>query len=112
VFYRLRRKIRVFSSCKRINSVREAEMRNNKEKKFWREKVEIGLVHVQAFAREMGTTITIAEVAEFLNRAGVAQSLWIQMKQAGEQYIKSNLKSKITRSPDRPRAGQEIAMIQ
>jgi hypothetical protein len=36
-------------------------------------------VHVQAFAREMGTTITVAEVAEFLNRAGVAQSLWIQM---------------------------------
>jgi len=89
-------------------------MRNNKEKKFWREKVtaEIGLVHVQAFAREMGTTITIAEVAEFLNRAGVAQSLWIQMTQAGEQYIKSNLKSKIMRSPDRKKAGQEIAMIQ
>ena len=89
-------------------------MKNNKEKKFWREKVtaEISLVHVQAFAQEMGTTITAAEVAEFLNQAGVAQNLWIHMMQAGEQYIKSNLKSKIMPMPGKPRMSAEGAMIQ
>ena len=89
-------------------------MRNNKEKKFWREKVtaEIGLVHVQAFAQEIGATITAAEVAEFLNQSGLAQNLWIHMMRAGEQYIKSNLKSKAMPIHDLPRVSAEVATIQ
>lgn len=105
---------RYFRHCKPINSVREAEMRNNKEKKFWREKVtaEIGLVHVQAFAQEMGTPITAAEVTEFLNQPGMAQSLWIHMMQAGEQYIKSNLQRKFLRLPNQSGMSVEATMIQ
>jgi hypothetical protein len=89
-------------------------MTNNKEKKFWREKVtaEIGQVHVQAFAQEMGNTITAAEVAEFLNQSGVAQNLWVHMMQAGEQYIKSNLRTKVVPLHEQPRLGGEAAMIQ
>ena len=89
-------------------------MTDNKQKKFWREKVtaEISLVHVQAFAREMGTSISSEEVGEFLNQAGVAQKLWIHMMQAGELYIKSNLKRKVMNLPAEPRAGTETTMIQ
>jgi hypothetical protein len=89
-------------------------MKNNREKKYWRDKVtaEIGLVHVQAFAQEMGTSISAAEVAEFLSQAGVAQSLWIHMMRAGEQYIKSNLKSQSMRLPNEARISVETAMIQ
>jgi len=51
-------------------------MTKDKKNKFWREKitVEISLVHVQSIAREMGTTISAAEVGEFLNQSSVAQS--------------------------------------
>ena len=89
-------------------------MTENKKKKFWREKVtaEISLVHVQAFAQELGTSISSEEVGEFLNQAGVAQSLWIHMMQAGEQYIKSNLKCKVMTLPVEPRVGAETTMIQ
>jgi hypothetical protein len=89
-------------------------MTNNKEKKFWREKVtaEIGLVHVQAFAQEMGSTITAVEVAEFLNQSGVAQGLWVHMMRAGEQYIKSNLKGKVMPLHDQPGLSAVAAMIQ
>jgi len=89
-------------------------MTDNKKKKFWREKVtaEISLVHVQAFAQEMGTAISSEEVGEFLNQSGVAQNLWIHMMQAGEQYIKSNLKCKILNLPAEPRVGTETTMIQ
>jgi hypothetical protein len=35
-----------------------------------------------------------AEVAAFLNQDGRAQSVWMHMMQAGEQYIKSSLQTK------------------
>ncbi len=71
------------------------------KKKCWREKVtaEITLAHVQAFAEEIGTNITVAEVATFLNQNGRAQGLWSHMMQAGEQFIKSNLKPEIVILP-------------
>jgi hypothetical protein len=88
-------------------------MRDKKNKKFWREKVtaEIGLVHVKQFAQELGTQVTTEEVAAFLNQSGVAQSLWIHMMQAGEQYIKSNLKCQMMHLPDEARMNSETRMI-
>jgi len=66
------------------------------KKKCWREKVtaEITLAHVQQFAREVGSSMSAAEVAAFLNEKGRAQDVWTHMMQAGEQYIKANLASR------------------
>ena len=77
---------------------REAEMIDLK-KKYWREKVtaEITLAHVLQFAKEAGTGMNAAEVATFLNEQGRAQAVWMQMMQAGEEYIKSNLAGKTAR---------------
>ena len=76
------------------------------KKKCWREKVtaEITLTHLQQFAHEIGTTLSGTEVAQFLNQNGLAQNVWMHMMQAGEQYIKSNLKSKClaVRAADQP----------
>jgi hypothetical protein len=78
------------------------------KKKFWREKVtaEITVTHLQQFAQEVGTNLTATEVAQFLNQDGLAQDVWMHMMQAGEQYIKSNLKSKClaVRTADRAAA--------
>jgi hypothetical protein len=62
-------------------------------KKCWREKVtaEITVSHMLQFAREMGTNMSAAEVATFLNEKGHAQGIWTHMMQAGEEYIKSSL---------------------
>ena len=66
------------------------------KKKCWREKVtaEITLAHLQQFAREMGSSMSAAEVAAFLNENGRAQDVWTHMMQAGEEYIKSGLASR------------------
>ena len=63
------------------------------KKKCWREKVtaEITVAHMLQFASEMGTNMSAAEVAAFLNENGHAQDIWTHMMQAGEEYIKSNL---------------------
>ena len=63
------------------------------KKKYWREKVtaEITFAHVLQFAREMGTNMSAAEAAAFLNENGRAQDVWTHMMQAGEQYLKSSL---------------------
>ena len=89
-------------------------MSNNKKNKIWREKItaEISLVHVQEIAQEMGATFTTAEVAEFLNRGGLAQNLWTHMMQAGEQYIKSNLQCRVMNLTDEARIGTEPLMVQ
>ena len=65
------------------------------EKKCWREKVtaEITVAHMLQFARELGTNMSAAEVTAFLNQNGRAQSVWTHMMQAGEEYIKSSLKT-------------------
>jgi hypothetical protein len=65
------------------------------KKKCWREKVtaEITLAHLQQFASEMGSSMSAADVAAFLNENGRAQDLWTRMMQAGEEYIKSSLTS-------------------
>jgi hypothetical protein len=46
-------------------------------KKCWREKVtaELTMAHVVQFAQEMGTNMSAAEVAEFLNHNGIAQNV-------------------------------------
>jgi hypothetical protein len=83
------------------------------KKKCWREKVtaEITLAHVQAFAEEVGTNITVAEVATFLNQNGRAQGLWSHMMQAGEQFIKSNLKPEAAiLPPERPIVAQNATI--
>ena len=71
------------------------------KKKFWREKVtaEITVTHLQQFAQEVGTDLSATEVAQFLNQNGLAQDVWMHMMQAGEQYIKSNLKTKFVGVP-------------
>ncbi len=63
-------------------------------KKWSRKKVtaEITLEHVQQFARELGSTLTPDEVTTFLNQNGHGQEIWMRMMQAGEEYIKTNLK--------------------
>lgn len=65
-------------------------------KKIWREKVtaEITLAHMEQFARELGSNLSVAEVAAFLNEKGRAQDIWTHMMQAGEAYVKSNLEGK------------------
>ena len=87
---------------------------NELKKKCWREKVtaEITLSHVQQFAQEMGGRLSAAEVAQFLNQNGVAQNVWMHMMQAGEQFIKSNLKVKAATNPAGRGAGDCSAMIQ
>lgn len=65
------------------------------KKKCWREKVtaEITMAHMLQFARELGTNMSAAEVAAFLNQNGRAQSVWTHMMQAGEEYIKASLQA-------------------
>jgi hypothetical protein len=81
-----------FYGCKANPFCREAEMIDLK-KKCWREKVtsEITVAHVLQFAREMGTGMSAAEAAAFLNEGGRAQAVWMHMMQAGEAFLKSNL---------------------
>jgi hypothetical protein len=68
------------------------------KKKCWREKVtaEITVAHMLQFARELGTNMSAAEVAAFLNQDGRAQGVWTHMMQAGEQYIKSSMEANPT----------------
>lgn len=63
------------------------------KKKCWREKVtaEITVAHVLQLAKEMGTNMSAAEAATFLNEQGRAQAVWTHMMQAGEEFLKSNL---------------------
>lgn len=84
------------------------------KKKCWREKVtaEITLTHLQEFAHELGTELSIAEIAEFLNHNGLAQNVWVHMMEAGEQYIKSCLQTKVVAMPPDRRPGTQVAMIQ
>ena len=65
------------------------------KKKCWREKLtaEITTSHILQFAEELGSNLSAAEVAEFLNQNGRAQNVWTHMMQAGEQFIKSSLEA-------------------
>ncbi len=85
---------RYFYFCKKNPFCREAEMIDT-NKKYWREKVtaEITLAHVLQFAREAGSNMSAAEIAAFLNQDGRAQSVWMHMMRAGEEYIKSSLEA-------------------
>jgi hypothetical protein len=56
--------------------------------------------------------LNAAEVATFLNQNGTAQNVWIHMMQAGEQYIKSNLKTKALDLPVVNRPGAPAATVQ
>ena len=84
------------------------------KKKCWREKVtaEITVTHLQQFAHEMGTDLSATEVAQFLNQNGLAQNVWMHMMQAGEQYIKSNLKTKFVAMPPAERTAARAVTIQ
>ena len=83
------------------------------KKKCWREKVtaEITRTHVLQFAQEMGTNMSAADVAQFLNENGMAQCVWTQMMQAGEQYIKSSLKTKVMGVPAVVRHGAQATLV-
>jgi hypothetical protein len=84
------------------------------KKKCWREKVtaELTMAHVVQFAQKMGTNMSTAEVAEFLNHNGTAQNVWIHMMQAGEQYIKSSIKTKGVNLEAVSRPRIQAAMVQ
>lgn len=86
---------------------------SEQKKKYWREKVtaEITLGHVQAFAEEMGTHFTEAQVAAFLNQNGLAQGLWMHMMRAGEQYIKSSLEPEAVVLPQELRTAAQTTTI-
>ena len=85
---------RYFYSRKKNPFCREAEM-IDPNKKCWREKVtaEITLAHVVQFAREAGSNMSAAEIEAFLNQNGRAQSVWMHMMRAGEEYIKASLEA-------------------
>ena len=87
---------------------------NELKKKCWREKVtaEITMTHLQQFAQEAGTNLSAAEVAQFLNRDGLAQNVWMHMMQAGEEFIKSNLRAMSVAIPPGDRAGIQVTTIQ
>lgn len=84
------------------------------KKKCWREKVtaEITLAHVQRFVHEVGTDMTEAEVAQFLNENGEAQNVWMHMMQAAEQYIQSSVKTKVMKMPALNRHHVQATMVQ
>ena len=84
------------------------------KKKCWREKVtaEITLAHVEAFAKEVGSNLTPAQVATFLNQNGRAQGLWNHMMQAGEQYIKASLVTEVVVLPQERKISAQPATIQ
>jgi hypothetical protein len=84
------------------------------KKKCWREKVtaEITVTHLQQFAQEIGTNLSAAEVAQFLNQNGLAQNVWMHMMQAGERYIKSNLKTKFVALPPADRPTRQAAIVE
>jgi hypothetical protein len=89
---------------------------NELKKKCWREKVtaEITVTHVQEFAQELGAKLDAAEVAQFLNHNGLAQNVWIQMMEAGEQFIKSSLQREVKAMaiPQNCRTGVPAVMLQ
>ena len=62
-------------------------------KKCWRQKVvaEMTAVHLQQFAREMGTSLSAPDALVFLNEHGRAYEMWKHMMRAGEEYIKAKL---------------------
>jgi hypothetical protein len=75
-----------------------------------REKVvaEITAAHLSQFANELGAVMTREEAIAFLNRDGRAYSMWKQMMQAGEEYIKNSLQRQAPlrlrpNDPKRPR---------
>ena len=84
------------------------------KKKCWREKVtaEITVTHLEQFAHEIGTDLSATELAQFLNQNGLAQNVWMHMMQAGEQYIKSNLKTKFLAMPLAERTAARAVTIQ
>jgi len=73
---------------------------------------EITVADVQRFVHEIGTNMTDAEVAKFLNENDRAQSVWIHMMQAGERYIKSSLQTRAMGIPAVDRAGVQVTMVQ
>jgi hypothetical protein len=84
------------------------------KKKCWREKVtaEITMAHILQFAEELGSNLSAAEMAEFLNQNGRAQNMWTHMMQAGEQYIKSSLEAKGIAIPAANRQAVQASMVQ
>jgi hypothetical protein len=85
------------------------------KKKYWREKVtaEITLAHLQQFAEELGTRMTAAEAAAFLNDHGRAQGIWMHMMRAGEEYIQANLATqKIRIAAAKPTSAQRALVHQ
>lgn len=65
------------------------------KKKCWREKVtaEVTVALLQQFASDVGSNMTAAEAATFLNENGRAQGLWMRMMEAGEEFIKASLEA-------------------
>ena len=77
-------------------------------KKCWRQKVvaEMTAVHLQQFAREMGTSLSTPDALVFLNEHGRAYEMWKQMMRAGEDYIKTKLQESHRRAAARPAMAQ------
>src|SRR5208283_421689 len=112
VYYRTQRAYVVSLFLQEKSICREAEMIDT-NKKCWREKVtaEITLTHVQQFAREVGSNMSAAEMAAFLNQDGRAQGIWMHMMRAGEQYIKSSLEANKVGIPSVKRPVAQTGLI-
>jgi hypothetical protein len=84
------------------------------KKKCWRDKVTLRSPWLTSckFAQEMGSEMSAAEVATFLNENGRAQSVWMHMMQAGERFIKSHLEAQPANLPDLRRSGVQVTMVQ
>ena len=52
---------------------------------------EITLSHLLRLANEQGCTVSREQAVAFLNQEGHAYEMWMQMMQAGEQFIAGSL---------------------
>jgi hypothetical protein len=65
---------------------------------------EITLGHLHHLASELAVPLTQEQAINFLNQEGHAYAMWKQMMEAGERYIRANLRSAVyARHPRSPR---------
>jgi hypothetical protein len=56
---------------------------------------EITVAHVSHLASELGLPLTREQAINFLNQEGHAYAMWKQMMEAGERYLRTNLRSAV-----------------
>lgn len=59
---------------------------------------EITIAHIRQLALVFGCAASDEEILTFLNENGNAYGMWMRMMQAAEDFIKSNLRTSLTKS--------------